>query len=159
RPGDLSAALQAFKDTRAKAIFVDVGREGQSNLAVTSLTLGEPIATTAGESRILTTLFNHGDSRDDVSVRLFIGKPRGAGSDKALPLRQVAETSVRAPRNQQTHVPFTYRFPTSGDYLLQVQIGHDALELDDQRSAVVRVRNTVPVMLVDGKPAPELFDR
>ncbi len=159
RPGDLSAALQAFKDTRARAIFVDVGREGQSNLAVTSLALGEQIATTAGESHILTTLFNHGDSRDDVSVRLFIGKARGAGSDKGQPLRQVAETVVRAHRNQQTTVPFAYRFPTPGDYLLQVQIGHDALDLDDQRAAVVRVRNTVPVMLVDGKPAPELFDR
>src|SRR5439155_25750389 len=37
RPGDLTAALSTFKETKAKAIFVDVGQEGLSNLAVTGL--------------------------------------------------------------------------------------------------------------------------
>jgi hypothetical protein len=159
RPGDLTPALTAFKETRARAIFVDVGQDGLSNLAVTGLELGEPIATTSGETRILTTLFNHGDSRDDVNVRLFVGKARAASGEKPLAVRQVAEQTVRARRNQQTPVPFVYRFPAPGDYLIQVQVGHDALELDDTRSAVVRVRNDVPVLLVDGKPASELFDR
>ncbi len=40
-----------------------------------------------------------------------------------------------------------------------VQVVHDDLELDDMRSAVVTVKNTVPVMLVNGKPAVEAFDR
>jgi uncharacterized membrane protein len=157
RPGDLAPALTAFRETRAKAIFVDVGQEDLSNLAVTGLELGEPIATTSGETRILATLFNHGVTRDDVNVRLLIGK--AGTTDKPLALRQAGETMIRARRNQQTPVTFTYRFPTPGDYLIQVQVGHDALELDDQRSAVVRVRNTVPVLLVDGKPANELYDR
>ena len=159
RPGDLAPALTAFKETHARAIFIDVGQEGLSNLAVTGLELREPIATTSGEMRILATLFNHGDTRDEVSVRLFAGKARGSSSEKPLQLRPVGEKIVRARRNQQTPVPFTYRFPTPGDYLIQVQVSHDALELDDRRAAVVRVRNTVPVLLVDGKPASELFDR
>src|SRR5262249_21713276 len=71
----------------------------------------------------------------------------------------VAETVVKARRNQQTPISFSYRFQREGDYVVQVQAGHDALELDDQRAAVVRVRNTVPVMLVNGKPAGELFDQ
>ena len=54
---------------------------------------------------------------------------------------------------------FTHQFPTPGDYVLQVQTSHDDLEADDVRSVVVRVRNTVSVMIVNGKPAPERFDR
>ena len=54
---------------------------------------------------------------------------------------------------------FAYKFPAPGDYVLLVQVVHDDLELDDMRSAVVTVKNTVPVMLVNGKPAVEAFDR
>ena len=41
---DLAPSLQVFQETKAKAIFVDVGRDGVSNLAVTGLELGEPVA-------------------------------------------------------------------------------------------------------------------
>ena len=159
RPGDLATALQTFQETKAKAVFLDVGQEGVSNLAVVGLEMGDPVATTASETRILGTLLNHGDTREDVPVRLLVGRARTQAGDKPLSLREVASTSVRARRNQLTPVAFTYKFPTPGDYVVQVQAGHDALELDDTRSAVVRVRNTVPVMLVNGKPAPEAFDR
>src|SRR5262249_34867316 len=36
---------------------------------------------------------------------------------------------------------------------------NDALELDDTRTLIVSVKDTVPVMLVNGKPAAELLDR
>jgi uncharacterized membrane protein len=159
RPGDLAAALQTFSETKAKAIFLDVGQDGVSNLAVTGLELVDPVATTAAETRILATLFNHGDTREEVNVRLFVGPAREKASDKPVSLREVQSANVRARRNQVTPVAFTYKFPAPGDYVVQVQANHDALELDDTRSAIVRVRNTVPVMLVNGKPAPEAFDR
>jgi uncharacterized membrane protein len=159
RPGDLAAALQRFTQTKAKAIFVDVGQEGASNLAVVGLELGDPVATTAGETRVLATLMNYGDSKEDVSVRLLVGRAKEKAGDKPLALREVAVASVPAPRRQLTPVGFSYKFPAAGDYLVQVRAGHDKLPFDDVRSAVVRVRNTVPVMLVNGKPAPEAFDR
>src|SRR5262249_23857922 len=159
RPGDLTSALTTFKETNTKAIFVDVGQENLSNLAVTSLELAEPVATTAAETRILGTLYNHGDGREDVKVRLFIGRAAGGKGEKGIPLREVAEATVSARRNQQTPVAFTYRFPEPGDYLIQLQVANDQLTLDDQRSVVVRVRNTVPVLLVNGKQAVEEFDR
>ena len=40
-----------------------------------------------------------------------------------------------------------------------MRAAHDDLEADDVRSVVVRVRNTVPVLIVNGKPATERFDR
>jgi uncharacterized membrane protein len=159
RPGDLTASLQTFTDTKAKAIFVDVGQDGVSNLAVTGLELLDPVATTLGETRILATLRNYGDTREEVNVRLFVGRAREKGSDKPVSLREVQAANVRAKRKDVTPVAFTYKFPTPGDYVIQVQAAHDALEIDDTRSAIVRVRNTVPVMLVNGKPAPEAFDR
>lgn len=159
RPGDLSQSLQTFQELKAKAIFVDLGREGVNNLAVTSLEMGDPVVTTQGKVPILATLFNHGDTREDVSVRLFVGKARATADDKESRLREVAATPFRAKRGEQTNVTFTYRFPAPGDYVVQVQAVNDELELDDVRSAVVRVKNTVPVMLVNGKPAGEAFDR
>src|SRR5262249_60950800 len=62
RPGDLTPALQAFQELKAKAIFVDVGRDGVSNLAVTSLEMSDPVATTLGKATILSTVYNHGDT-------------------------------------------------------------------------------------------------
>jgi hypothetical protein len=159
RPGDLTGALQAFQETKAKAVFVDVGQDSVSNLAITALELVDPVATTMTETRIQARLFNHGDTREDVGVRLFVGRAREKASDPPVSLREVAATSVRARRREETPVAFGYKFPAPGDYVVQVQTARDALELDDIRSAIVRVRNTVPVMLVNGKPANEAFDR
>src|SRR5262249_36618173 len=56
-------------------------------------------------------------------------------------------------------VTFAYTFNTPGDYVLQVRLEGDALEPDDVRSAVVSVKDSVAVLLVNGKPATELYDR
>jgi hypothetical protein len=111
RPGDLAGALQAFQESNAKAIFVDVGQADVSNLAVTALELVDPVATTRTETRFKAALFNHGDTRDDVLVRLFVGRARDKASDPAVSLREVATASVRAQRNQLTQVTFGYKFP------------------------------------------------
>jgi hypothetical protein len=159
QPALLSTTLQKIKD-KAQTIFVDVGREGVNNLAVSSLTLGDSLATTARETPILATLSNYGETRDEVSVRLFIGRARDTAQDRGFELREVSETMVRqVKRGEPTPVAFKYKFPSPGEYVLLVQVVHDDLELDDLRSAVVTVKNTVPVMLVNGKPAVEAFDR
>jgi hypothetical protein len=162
QPAALSASLQKIQ-ARARTIFVDVGREA-GNVAVTELSLGEAMATTGRETPVLTTLHNYGETRSDVSVRLYVGRAAdakrearsGAGGD----LHEVSEVLLRkVERNQPTPVAFKYKFPAPGDYVLQVQVQHDGLELDDVRSAVVTVKNTIPVMLVNGKPAVEVYDR
>lgn len=158
RPGDLASALQSFQEQKAKAIFVDVGRDGVSNLAVTSLEFNEPVVTTQGKATIVANLYNWGDTRQDVAVRLFVGKAKSTNDEKTQ-VREVAATTASVRRGQHTLVPFTYRFPAPGDYVVQVHTARDEMELDDVRGAVVRVRNTVPVMLVNGKPANENFDR
>ncbi len=159
QPAPLSATLQKIKD-RAQTVFVDVGREGAGNLAVTSLVLDDSMATTGRETPIIATLTNYGETRTDVSARLFVGKARATASDKAYDLREIKEAIVKQVKHgEATPVAFTYKFPSAGDYVLVVQVAHDDLEVDDMRSAVVTVKNTVPVMLVNGKPAVEAFDR
>ncbi len=159
QPALLSATLQKIKE-RAQTIFVDVGRDGVGNLAVTNLVLDDSMAATGRETPIIATLTNYGETRTDVSVRLFVGKARAAAADKPYDLHEVKESIVKqVKRGEATPVAFTYKFPAPGDYVLVVQVAHDDLELDDMRSAVVTVKNTVPVMLVNGKPAVEAFDR
>ncbi|HZY89496.1 MAG TPA: VWA domain-containing protein, partial [Gemmataceae bacterium] len=159
QPGALSATLQKIQ-AKARTVFVDVGQDGVSNLAVTGLALGDPLATTARETPIVATLNNYGDTRENLRVRLSVGRARALTADKPYTLREVSEVLVpRAERGQQTPVTFAYKFPAPGDYVVRVAIEHDGLELDDERWAVVTVKNTVPVMLVNGKPAVEAYDR
>jgi len=159
QPAALSAILQKIKE-RAQTIFVDVGREGAGNVAVTNLALDESMAITGRVTPIVATLTNYGDTRSDVRVRLSVGKAKASASDKALELHEVEEKSIKQFRHgEEAPVTFTYKFPAPGDYVLVIEAAHDDLELDDVRSAVVTVKNTVPVLLVNGKPAIEAFDR
>ena len=76
--------------------------------------------------------------------------PQPASDEPAFELR-VAHQQVERLAPGPNTVTFPYRFTAPGDYLLQVRIDNDVLELDDTRSAVVTVKNSVPIMLVDGK--------
>jgi hypothetical protein len=158
-PSGLSDVLKNIQ-ARARTIFVDVGRDGAENLAVTNLALGDSMAITERETPILATLHNFGPTRTDVSVRLYVGRARAGAAERPAELHEVGEVLVRqVAAAQSTPVAFKYKFPTPGDYVLQVQVRHDALEIDDLRSAVVTVKDTIPVLLVNGKPAVELYDR
>jgi hypothetical protein len=158
-PGTLSGTVQKIK-ARASTIFVDVGKEGAANVAVTSLMLGESVAMAGRETPILAVLHNFGPTKQDVSVRLSVGRARENGAEKAEEPHEVAEVVVhKLEHRQPTPVAFKYAFPRQGDYVLQVRVQHDDLDVDDTRSAVVTVKNTIPVLLVNGKPAPQLYDR
>jgi hypothetical protein len=137
--------------SRARTVFVDVGQETPNNLAVTNLVLGTAVATPATVTPIVATVHNYGpDTRDQVRVELVVGRARAAAADPPFELRVVHQAVVKLGRGQNT-VSFPYKFPTPGDYVVQVRLENDSLDLDDTRSAVVAVRSTVPVMLVNGK--------
>lgn len=159
QPGLVAAALQKLQG-RARTVLVDVGTEVPGNLAVTSISLGEDLATTGRVTSILATLQNYGpETREAVTVRLLVGKARARANDPPCTPRVIHETIIRAERGQQTPVAFPYKFSSAGEYLVTVQIDNDALELDDTRSAVVTVKKEVPVLLVNGKPFGEPFDQ
>lgn len=159
QPGLAAAALQKLQG-RAHTVLVDVGGEAPTNIAVTSISLGEDLATTGRVTSILATLQNYGpETRDAVTVRLLVGKARARANEPPCIPRVIHETIMRVERGQQTPVAFPCKFPSPGEYLVTVQIESDALDLDDSRSAVVTVKKEVPILLVNGKPFGDPFDQ
>ena len=74
--GDPATLLQRIQ-ARARMIFVDVGHEGASNLAVTDLSLGVPFVTTGAVTTVTATIHNYGaEPRKQARVELSIGRAR-----------------------------------------------------------------------------------
>jgi hypothetical protein len=162
RPAPDAAKIMQRLQERARLVFVDVGGgEAPGNLAVTDLRLINPLATTATVTPISATIHKFGaDDGKPVRVELLIGKSRSAANDPPFDPRVVGQQTVRVPPGQAgATVSFAHKFSTPGAYVLQVRIENDALDLDDSRSLVVTVKDTLPVMLVNGKPAAEEYER
>lgn len=160
-PGSQVADLMKRIQDRARVAFVDVGQGSPANAAVSSLTLGSPLATTGTEITVTATVHNYEASEPrTLKAELLVGKARTAATESAFDLRSAGQESLVVPpgRNGVT-VTFKHTFTTPGDYVVQVRLENDALELDDSRSLVVTVKDTVPVLLVNGKPAPEPLDQ
>ncbi|HXG09300.1 MAG TPA: VWA domain-containing protein [Gemmataceae bacterium] len=161
QPGNLAATLQKIQ-AKARTIFVDVGRDKVSNLAVTNLVLGTPVALTSSPTPLLATIHSYAqgpDARDQVRAQLLVGRVPSVPGDPPFDLRVAQEVPVRVGPGPNT-VAFPYKFPRPGDYVVQVRLEGDALEPDDVRSAVITVKDAVPVLLVNGKPdAAEVYDR
>jgi hypothetical protein len=155
--GDLSAVLQQIAG-RARLIFVDAGQNGIANTAVTSLTLGVPFATTGAATPISVTVHHYAaEPRRQVTVDLYVGRARAAASDAPFTLQRVRQIQTDLAPGPNT-LNFSYTFTAAGDYAVQVRVAGDALEVDDSRSAVVTVKDHIPVLLVNGKPAAENYD-
>jgi len=155
----LAAIVQKIQERTRTCIVVDVGADGVANTAVTSLTLGTPVVSTGTPTPISATIHNFGQApREQARVELWVGKARATAADQPLKMSVVAQRIERLPPGATT-VTFAHVFASPGDYVVQVRVEPDALEVDDVRSFVVTVRKDVPVMLVNGKPAVEAFDR
>ena len=160
QPDNLARSLEKIQGL-AHTVLVDVGQDDVGNLAVTDLTLAAPLASTTADTPITATIHNYSpDTREHVRVQLLVGKARTAASEPPCALQLVqARDDVKLTRGQNT-ISFSHKFSTPGDYVVQVCLpDHDALDLDDVRSAVVTVRNEVPVLLVNGKPHKDLYEQ
>ncbi len=156
---DPGQALQKIQ-SRARTIFLDVGQEEATNLAVTNLMLDVPMATTGTVTPIIATLHNYGtEPRRQARVDLLTGKARAAAADPPFRFRVEQQALIDVPPGQSATVSYSLKFPSAGEYAVQVRVDSDALDLDDARTVIVSVKDTVPVMLVNGKPAVELYDR
>jgi hypothetical protein len=156
---DAKQALRKIQN-RARTIILNVGQDGADNWAVTDLTLGPELVTTGAATSITCEVRNYGsDGSKPRHIELWIGKARAISTDPPFDLRVVQQEVVQPPPGESRTVSFPYRFTTPGDYAVQVRLENDGLELDDVRTVVVSVKDTVPVLLVNGKPAAELYDR
>ena len=95
-------------------------------------------------------------------VELLVGKARENAGEPPMTMRVVAESIVPAVKaNDRQPVTFEkVKFPKAGTYAVQVRLqGADKLDVDDVRTVVVTVKENIPVLLVNGKLAPDRFDR
>jgi uncharacterized membrane protein/Mg-chelatase subunit ChlD len=156
--GKISELLQQIQ-ARARVIFVDVGPGTVSNSAVTSVRFGTPLVTSGALTPITALVHHYGsDSRQDVRAELLVGKARELATDSKFALRIVGQMKWDIEPGQNL-LNFSYKFPAPGEYAVQVRLDNDTLELDDSRTVIVTVKDTVPVMLVNGKQAAEPYDR
>ena len=151
---------------QARCIFLDAGpgteggRDDFDNLAVTGLTLGTPLATTGAETLLQATVQNFGTkAHEHVRVELLVGRGRVTSADPAFALRVVAEKAESLAAGQSKTITFRHKFGTAGQHVVQVRLDADELDLDNTRSAVITVKDTVPVMLVNGKPSADPFEQ
>jgi Aerotolerance regulator N-terminal/von Willebrand factor type A domain len=153
------AGLLQKIQSHARTVFIDVGQDGIANTAVTNLTLSAPYATTGAVIPVIATVHNFGsEPRRQVRIALLTGRARSAAGDPPFALQARAELLADLAPGANV-INFPCRFSTPGEYALQVHVESDALDVDDTRTAVVTVKDSVPVMLVNGKPAAEVYDR
>lgn len=156
-------ALQKIQG-QARSILLDVGAgDDFHNLAVTSLTLDlekKPLATTGSETVFRANIHNYGPRpREDVRIELLVGRARTIAADAPFDMRVVAERIEDISPGQTKTISFKHKFAAAGEHAVQVRLESDDLELDNLRTVIVAVKDSVPVMLVNGKPAVEPFDR
>ena len=161
--GGLAEAWQQVAHSKARVVFVDVGREEVENCAVTGLSLGDPLPLVGVNTSASAVVSNFGkQDRKRLKVELLIGRlgseGTGSGTDRVAP-REVEAKFIDIPAGGSVTVTFALekqnRFRNPGDHLLQVRIDPDAMPLDDVRSLAVNVRDAVPVAVVNGKSASE----
>jgi hypothetical protein len=144
---------------RAQVVFVDVAREGADNLAVTHLSLADPLALVNSLNAVRATIHNYGASeRKQLRVDLLVGRAQREGGDEGFALRTMEQQLVDIAPNTATEVTFPFQFTAPGEFVVQVHIDRDALDLDNSRSLAVTVKESIPVLLVNGKPGGGLPD-
>jgi hypothetical protein len=124
--------------SQARCIFLDAGPGHDSgkaddfdNVAVTSLTLGTPLATTGAETLLQATLQNYGSRpRENVRVELLIGRARATVADPPFALRVIAEKPESLGAGQSKTVTFRHKFGAAGQYAIQVRLDGDDLDLE-----------------------------
>ncbi len=148
-PGGAVAAEDAERAKRlsqlARVILVDVGPERPSNLAVASLAMEGPLAVAGAEVVIRAEVASYGpEAPSRLSAHFLVDGFR----QQRLPVRAVGAAGT-AP------CEFRHTFRSPGIHAVSVELDADNLPKDDRRSLVLDVRESLLVLLVDGKPGAE----
>ncbi len=163
RPADIAEAVKGISD-KARTILLDVGvADPPPNLAVVRLGLygDRPVALTGQKSIVMATIRNYGEETPDkVRITLQTGRAADKPGDKPFAFSE-GRTVTRMERiaRGDYNVALECTFDAPGDWAVQVRVEGDALDLDDSRSMVLRVRDSIPVILVNGKPAADPYDQ
>ncbi len=136
---ELKLLIARLEERRPRSVVVDLGKSGGENRAVTGLALASPVVTVGANVVLRAVVHNFGATRaDGVAVRL-------TADDRLGP-----EEVLDLPAAEDVPTVFQQQFMTPGDHVIEVSITDDPLILDNRRWLVVRVREQLKVLLVDG---------
>ena len=135
---------------RASLHLIRVSDQNAPNLAVTSLTTDDSLPGRNRPVRIRAEVVNYGD---DPVVGHTLAVRRDDRIVRRIPLDAIAP-------QQRLTVPFSMVFDTAGTRRVEARIEgveSDVLSLDNVGRLSVDVRDSIPVLLVDGRPSAAPF--
>jgi hypothetical protein len=122
-------------------VLMDTGVEAKGNLAVTALEPQQAQPVTGVSARYLAKVTNFGTTDvDPPPLKVFVG-------DAAQPELEVPTV----PAGETIEVPVEVVFPTEGAEALSVELGADALSVDNSRTLAVPVARALRVLIVNGE--------
>jgi uncharacterized membrane protein len=144
----------------ASTFFLDTGRDGGVNLAVTHVEFKRPYLTVNTELPLSAMIKNFSQEAKKTRVEMLVGKAKEGPNAAAVQPRPVDEKDVTIAAGETHTVDFNrYKFPEAGTYVVQVRIGEDALLEDNVRTVIVTVRKTIDILVVNGKNSNDRFER
>ena len=160
---DEKPAYLEIQEPKAKCVFVDCGPlKDAANLAVIDVFFGVDYVTIGPAVPVQAIVQNFGaEPKRGLHAEVLLGKARENANDPPLQMRVVdTEDDVTVPAHGRVGMVFkNVKFAAPGTYVVQVKIAGDPLEQDDTRTIIVKVRDTIPILLVNGKASADPFDR
>jgi hypothetical protein len=144
-PADLARRLQSISEL-AEFVVIDVSGADSPNLAVVDVEQVDPLVVLGRPALIRAAVANFG-ATDRADVRLEL---RVDGEVEFV-------EAVDVPAGQRKVVAFSPVFKEAGDRTIEIRAAGDALEVDNSRWLVARVRQALHVLVVDGDPSSEPF--
>ena len=143
---------------RLRFQFVDLGGPSSQNIAVTEVVALDTPILIGVPARLRVEVTNFGE---EVLPRLEGSLEVGAPESTAFEPRQriALPLFTDVPAGGTVGVEVVHVFENAGQYPIQVRIDNDLLAVDDVGHGVVVVREALRVLLVDGAPAAERFER
>jgi Mg-chelatase subunit ChlD len=148
---------------RADVAVIDTAGSDFDNLSVADVSLADPLALADTPAAVLASVHNFGKTdKKAVRVELLLGRPSASGDVTLVPVDSRVIDTIGS--GQRASVAFildgSSRFREPGPHLIQVRLADgDDLPADDSRTLSVDVRESVPCLLVNGKPATDPFNR
>jgi hypothetical protein len=137
-----SEALKNFNAIAAAAsiTIIDLGQDGSSDVAVTSVSTSDQVITTERDIAFDAILHNFGSQRRDRhQAELLVDN---------VP---IAEQRTNIGGNAEVQVRFRTRFNSTGSHAVTIRTTGDRLEIDNSRSLIVPVRSHIRVLCVAGR--------
>ena len=177
---DLAQTLAAMQESGVlediRFRFVDVGRPGRENVAITALRLSSDHPRVKVPVRLVVEVTNFGEQdRKFLTGELEVWEGLAADSYPEPPVRPRAGETLAPPAEVHQRVPLPalptvpaggkvtveveLTFEKTGQYAITARLEPDQLARDDSNFTVADVREGLHVLVVDGASRPERFSR